>query len=48
VGTDFNRDPPYPLEYILRDATGPDGGYIANFGTETAVIDDPSSAGVHA
>ena len=28
MGTDFNMGPPpYPLEYILRDATGPDGGY---------------------
>ena len=26
MGTDFNMGPPpYPLEYILRDATGPDG-----------------------
>lgn len=41
MGTDFNMGPPpYPLEYILRDATGPDGGYIGNFGKETSVIVD--------
>ena len=32
--------PPYPLEYILRDATGPDGAYIGNFGREGSVIVD--------
>ncbi len=37
----FNMGPPpYPLEYILRDATGPDGGYIGNVGRETSVIVD--------
>jgi putative intracellular protease/amidase len=41
MGTDFNMGPPpYPLEYILRDATGPDGAYIGNFGHETSVIVD--------
>jgi putative intracellular protease/amidase len=41
MGTDFNMGPPpYPLEYILRDATGPDGGYVGNFGKETSVIVD--------
>jgi putative intracellular protease/amidase len=41
VGTDFNMGPPpYPLEYILRDACGPDGAYIGNFGKETSVIVD--------
>jgi putative intracellular protease/amidase len=41
MGTDFNMGPPpYPLEYILRDATGPDGQYIGNFGKETSVIVD--------
>src|SRR5450432_838586 len=41
VGTTINiGPPPYPLEYILRDATGPDGGYIGNFGKETSVIVD--------
>jgi putative intracellular protease/amidase len=39
--TDFNMGPPpYPLEYILRDATAPDGAYIGNFGKETSVIVD--------
>jgi putative intracellular protease/amidase len=38
---DFNMGPPpYPLEYILRDATGPDGRYHGNFGKETSVIVD--------
>lgn len=41
MGTDFNMGPPpYPLEYILRDATGPEGAYIGNFGKETSVIVD--------
>src|SRR5579883_2069949 len=41
VGTDFNMGPPpYPLEYILRDATGPEGGYHGNFGREISVIVD--------
>jgi putative intracellular protease/amidase len=41
MGTDFNMGPPpYPLEYILRDATGPDGAYVGNFGHETSVIVD--------
>jgi putative intracellular protease/amidase len=41
MGTNFNMGPPpYPLEYILRDATGPDGAYIGNFGKETSVIVD--------
>jgi putative intracellular protease/amidase len=41
LGVDFNMGPPpYPLEYILRDATGPDGRYIGNFGKETSVIVD--------
>nr|VFK34454.1 MAG: Putative intracellular protease/amidase [Candidatus Kentron sp. MB]VFK76764.1 MAG: Putative intracellular protease/amidase [Candidatus Kentron sp. MB] len=38
---DFNMGPPpYPLEYILRDATGPHGAYIGNFGHPTSVIVD--------
>jgi putative intracellular protease/amidase len=38
---DFNiGPPPYPLEFILRDATGPDGGYHGNFGHPTSVIVD--------
>lgn len=41
MGVDFNMGPPpYPLEYILRDATGPDGAYIGNVGHETSVIVD--------
>lgn len=38
---DFNMGPPpYPLEFILRDATGPDGGYHGNFGHPTSVLVD--------
>jgi putative intracellular protease/amidase len=41
VGVDFNMGPPpYPLEYILRDATGPHGRYHGNVGRETSVIVD--------
>lgn len=41
MGVNFNMGPPpYPLEYILRDATGPDGAYVGNFGKETSVIVD--------
>jgi putative intracellular protease/amidase len=41
LGTDFNMGPPpYPLELILRDATGPNGGYHGNVGRETSVILD--------
>ena len=41
LGTDFNMGPPpYPLEYILRDATGPDGEYHGNFGKPLSVIVD--------
>lgn len=41
IGVDFNMGPPpYPLEYILRDATGPDGEYISNVGNRTSVIVD--------
>jgi len=37
----FNMGPPpYPLEFILRDATGPNGGYHGNFGHPTSVIVD--------
>jgi hypothetical protein len=32
--------PPYPLEYILRDAVGPDGEYIGNVGNRTSCIVD--------
>jgi putative intracellular protease/amidase len=41
LNVDFNMGPPpYPLEYILRDATGPDGEYHGNFGREISVIVD--------
>jgi putative intracellular protease/amidase len=41
VGVEFNMGPPpYPLEYILRDATGPDGRYHGNVGHESSVIVD--------
>ncbi|MEU6062880.1 type 1 glutamine amidotransferase domain-containing protein, partial [Streptomyces sp. NPDC047097] len=41
LGTDFCiGPPPYPLEYILRDATGPDGAFHGNVGKETSVIVD--------
>jgi len=37
----INFGPPfYPLEYILRDATGPEGGYHGNVGKEISVIVD--------
>lgn len=37
----INFGPPfYPLEYILRDAVGPDGAYIGNVGHRTSVIVD--------
>ncbi len=32
--------PFYPLEYILRDAVGPDGAFIGNLGHKTSVIVD--------
>jgi putative intracellular protease/amidase len=41
MGTDFNMGPPpYPLEYILRDATAPGGAYHGNYGKPTSVIVD--------
>ncbi len=41
MGTDLNMGPPpYPLEYILRDATGPEGGYHGNVGHAISVIVD--------
>lgn len=41
VGVDFNMGPPpYPLEYILRDAVGPEGQYHGNVGNKTSVIVD--------
>jgi putative intracellular protease/amidase len=41
LNTDFVMGPPpYPLEYILRDATAPDGAYHGNVGRPTSVIVD--------
>lgn len=41
MGVNFNMGPPpYPLEYILRDATGPEGQFHGNVGKETSVIVD--------
>jgi putative intracellular protease/amidase len=41
MGVDFNMGPPpYPLEYILRDATAPDGHYPGNVSKEISVIVD--------
>ena len=41
AGTDINiGPPPYPLEYILRDAVGPEGQFHGNFGHEVSVIAD--------
>jgi putative intracellular protease/amidase len=41
VGTDFSMGPPpYPLEFILRDATGPEGGFHGNVGQAVSVIVD--------
>lgn len=41
LGVEFNMGPPpYPLEYILRDATAPDGAYHGNVGKVTSVIVD--------
>jgi len=40
-GVDINiGPPPYPLEYILRDATGPDGAYHGRYGHKTSVMVD--------
>jgi putative intracellular protease/amidase len=41
LGVDFNMGPPpYPLEYILRDATAPGGRYHGNVGREESVLVD--------
>ena len=41
LNTDFViGPPPYTLEYMLRDAVGPQGQYHGNFGKETSVIVD--------
>ncbi|MFD0683467.1 DJ-1/PfpI family protein [Actinomadura fibrosa] len=38
---DFNMGPPpYPLEFMLRDATAPGGAYHGNFGSPVSVIVD--------
>ncbi|MGH8906545.1 MAG: type 1 glutamine amidotransferase domain-containing protein [Egibacteraceae bacterium] len=40
-GTDFNIGaPPFVLEYILRDATGPEGGFYGNVGRPVSVVVD--------
>ena len=41
LNTDLNiGPPPYPLEYVLSDAVGPEGQYHGNFGKHTSVIVD--------
>ena len=41
VGSDINiGPPPYVLEYLLRDAVGPNGQYHGNFGKWSSVIVD--------
>lgn len=41
AGTDFVMGPPpYVLEYLLRDAVGPEGRFHGNFGKETSVVVD--------
>jgi putative intracellular protease/amidase len=44
---DFNMGPPpYPLEFILRDATGPNGGYHSGVGRRiSALVDYPFITG---
>lgn len=32
--------PPYPQEYLLKDAVGPDGLFLGNFGRDTSTIVD--------
>lgn len=46
-GYDINIGPaPYPLEYILRDAVGPEGEFIGNVGkTISAIVDYPFITG---
>lgn len=40
-GIDFNMGPPpYPLEFILRDAVGPDGAFHGNVGQTISVLVD--------
>lgn len=47
LGIDFNFGPPfYPLEFILRDAVGPDGQFHGNVGrTISAIVDYPFITG---
>ena len=47
LNTDLNMGPPpYPLEFILRDATGPDGQYHGGVGhTISTVLDYPFLTG---
>ncbi len=47
LGTDLNMGPPpYTLEYILRDATGPEGGFHGNVGRNvSALVDYPFITG---
>lgn len=41
INTDLNMGPPpYALEYLLRDATGPDGAFHGNVDKETSVVVD--------
>lgn len=46
-GVDFNMGPPpYPLEFILRDAVGPEGMFHGNVGKEiSAIVDYPFITG---
>ena len=47
LGVDFNMGPPpYPLEFILRDAVGPDGQFHGNVGRKiSAIVDYPFITG---
>jgi putative intracellular protease/amidase len=47
LNTDLNMGPPpYPLEFILRDATGPDGQYHGGLGrTRSTILDYPYLTG---
>jgi putative intracellular protease/amidase len=46
MGTDFViGPPPYPLEYILRDAVAPGGQYHGNVGRLSVIVDYPFITG---
>lgn len=47
MGVDFNMGPPpYPLEFILRDAVGPEGQFHGNVGRQvSAIVDYPFITG---